>query len=590
MKSEPMPKPGPSFPLPPTRVVALSACAIALATFVCYAPSLTLGFTNWDDNRYVTENPLIRDLAPAGLLRMFSTPHEVNYHPLALLTYALEFRIFGLEPLAYHLTNLLFHVANAVLLLLLILLLTRRLFPAVLTSLLWGLHPFHVESVTWVAERRDVLFTFFCLASLIVYLRGRDAPHPSWRGPASLALFVLACLSKAMAVTLPAVLLLLEYHRAKDARPREALRRVLPFFLVGLGFLLLTARIRAAAGDLTREKAAALLHNLLVASHNLLFYLKKILLPLDLSALYPYPDQVGLALPWPYLAAPAALAVLAGALWFARRDRDVVFGSLFFLATVSPVVQLIPSGHGVTADRYSYFPSIGILFVLGSLLHRAVGALQRSSPRGATTVLVLLAAACTALGTLTWKRTLVWRDDRTLWEDVLRQFPSSHLAHTNLGCALQTAGRADEAAEHYRRAIQASPFDTRAHFNLAEILASRGQAQEAIGHYFRVLEVDPSYYQARNNLGVTLMAVGDLAGAEAAYRETLRIRPDDALAHFNLANLLAGSSRLREAAREYREVLRIQPGDAEVLAKLDALERAPAVEASGRLAPRPRDH
>ena len=548
---------------PPARLAALAAVAIALATFVCYAPSTTHGFVNWDDNVFVTGNSLIRDLSPEGLLRIFATQHEIDYHPLALLSYAFEFKFFGLDSHVYHLTNVLLHVGNTVLLLNFLLLLTGRLFPAALISLLWGLHPFHVESVTWISERRDVLFTFFSLASLLVYLRGRSAPRPFWQGPASLAIFVLACLSKAMAVTLPAILLLLEHRRAVDFRLREALRRILPHLIVAFGFLLVTLRIRARASDLIHEKAAPALHNLLVASYSMLFYIRKTILPFDFAALYPYPDQVGLALPWPYLVAPAILAALAALLWLARRDRDVVFGSLFYFVTVSPVMLQIPTGLAVAADRYSYFPSIGILFVIGSLVDRARQSLHRGSPRGAAILRAAVAVSCIALGVLTWRRTQVWRDDRTLWEDVLRQFPLAHVAHTNLGAAFIKEGRMEEGKRHLLETLSTRPRDCLARFNLGVLFEREGQVEAAEEQYRLVLSSCPGDRGSHLALADILEAGGRDAEAEPHRRAAVAADPGDQMALALLAGSLLRRGLAQEALPHLRDLARLQPATAQ---------------------------
>lgn len=589
----------------PALMIALAAVGITLATFAAYAPSLTFGFLLWDDLSYVTENPLVRDLSPAGILKIFSTLHASNYHPLALLSYALEFEFFGLNPFVYHLTNLLLHVANAVLLLLFLLHLTRRLFPAALASLWWGIHPFHVESVTWIAERRDVLFTFFFLLSLITYQREKAGPRRIWQRPVSLALFTLACLAKAMAVSLPAVLLLLEYRRTPRPQLRAALRRILPFFLVAVGVLLITLRIRVQVGEVTLDRAAALFHNFLVVSYCLLFYPAKTLIPLRLSALYPYPEQVGLALPWIYLIAPLILGGLAVLLWFFRRDRDIVFSSLFYLATVSPILQFVPAGAQVTADRYSYLPSIGLLFLFAVLVTRARDALRLRSPRATAALLVLLVGVSLASGIHTWNRTFVWRDDRALWNDVLGQFPSSFNAHLIFGSALDREGDLEEAERQYRAALiirpancevhlrlgllllrqegteeaiaevrlvlASCPDDVPANLALANILEGLGRDAEAEPHRRAVVALLPRNPVALARLGNNLLRRGLAQEALAPLRELVQLLPGIAANHNNLGVALSESGQYQEAAAAFREAIRLAPGYADPVRNLESI-------------------
>jgi tetratricopeptide (TPR) repeat protein len=522
---------------------ALLAAALALATFVAFGPSLTAGFTNYDDPGYVTENTLIRDLSAAGLLRIFSTPHQDNYHPLTLLSHAVEYRFFGLNPFVYHLVNLGLHAANAALLLAALHLLTGRTFLAAAASFLWALHPLRVESVTWIAERRDVLFTFFFLAALLAQLLAQRLARPRLRLVA-LGLFVFSCLAKAMAVSYPLVLLLVEWYGGRPVRSRRTLRVALPFFLVGGLFLAVTLRIRADIGDLPSGDAAGALRTAAVASSALLLYLGKIAFPAGLSALYPMPAGSGLDLPWGYLLSPFAVLGLAGLVWFVRGNRDLVFGSLFFLATIAPALRQGPTGLTFAADRYTYLPAIGVTFAAGSLLARA-----RAGPAARHAVAPAAAAICVILSAMAWQRAGLWSDEMKLWNDVLRQFPDSPVALIARGTTLQQRGDPEAAAQDYARAFAAGPRYAAVHFA-----------------------------KAYHNYAVLLWNQGRPDAALEAASAVIRLTPDDPRAYLVRGTLFLDQKRWREAVADTSEAIRLSPSDAEA-----RIARAQASVQLGRL-------
>ena len=320
-------------------------------------PSIQNKFTNWDDGEYVTENTLIRDISPASIKGMFVEPVSSNFHPLTIFSFAVEYKFAGLNPFFYHLTNLVIHLLNTGFVFLFIYLLCRNGPVAFLTALLFGIHPLHVESVAWISERKDVLYTFFYLSSLIAYIRYLERANAG-AYVLSFLLFILSCLAKSMAVTLPAVLLLIDYYRSGKLTRGNIIAKV-HFFAVSAAVSFIAVMTQRAQEVIERtQEVFGSLMNVYVAVKGICFYLWKIIIPVHLSAIYPMPPAVRggeLALDI------AVVAALSLAIYFSRKkSRIYIFGGLFFLITILPVLKFIPIGNAIfAADRYTYVPSIG---------------------------------------------------------------------------------------------------------------------------------------------------------------------------------------------------------------------------------------
>ncbi len=348
--------------------VAAAILCLALAVGAAFLPMLGNGFTNWDDPEYVTENP---DLLPGGSpLRGAFRPVAANWHPLTMLSLALDRALFGDTPAGHLAVNLALHLTAVLGAFAAALLLTGNLPAAFATALLLGVHPLRVESVAWIAQRKDVLCAALYFASLAAWLAWRRDGGGSRYG-LSLGLFVLALLSKPMAVSLPLVLALADWHTGRFRRTWKSLRGLVPFLLLAGILAAVTLRVQRSAGAYSLRDGDVLdPANLLVAAWGILFYLVKTVAPARLSAIYPLPPIGSGSLPWQYLAAPVALAAVVVALFALRRRRTLLFGALFYLAALLPVLQLLRIGSAAAADRYTYIASFGLFLPLGVLLER----------------------------------------------------------------------------------------------------------------------------------------------------------------------------------------------------------------------------
>ncbi|HNW44132.1 MAG TPA: tetratricopeptide repeat protein [Elusimicrobiales bacterium] len=552
---------------------------VAALTFAVFLPALNNGFLNWDDLQNLTENPHYRGLGPEQLKWMFTTSYLGPYQPLSWMTLGLDYLAWGMDPFGYHLTNVLLHSLNA----LLCYLLCVKLFTpaggtetadlrlsAGFAALFFALHPLRVESVAWVTERRDVLCGTFYLLALLSYLSTRPAegePSPWRRRLLPLAAFFLALLSKGMAVSLPLVLVLLDIYPLKrlpggparwfSRETREIWLEKIPFFALAAVFGALGYAFQAQANALSSYQAFGFSQRAAQVLFAVVFYIRKTLLPLELSPFYKLPDGFGL-LNWQSLLAGCAVAAITAAAIALRRSRPAVPAVWsFYLAALSPVAGFVKLGVQSAADRYTYIPCLGFAVLAGAGLRacwRAAGGRRRNS------CALLACLILSGLAALTWRQQGIWRDSETLWRHTLALDPELDFPNYNLALALDAQGRTGEAEKYYREALRFKPGFPQAHYNLGLLLAARGETEEAMLHYSAAIDSDPGHAQAHAKLGAALAARGRTGEAVSHYLAALRIDPAYAQAHNNLGLLLAGQGKTDAAIMHYRAALAANPG------------------------------
>jgi protein O-mannosyl-transferase len=590
--------------------VALAAAGVAFAALLAYAPALSNGFVNWDDDRYVTGNPAVRQLTWDGVRWAFTTLYESNWHPLTWLSHMLDGSLFGTNPAGHHAMSIVLHAANAALLFLVLLRMTGGLAPSALAAALFALHPLNVESVAWISERKNVLSTLFWILTIGAYARYAERPSRG-RYTWVLVLFALGLMAKPMLVTLPFVLLLLDdwplrrlNGPGRGASPRDLIVEKLPLFAMSLASCVVTLIAqRPARVSMTLVPFGDRLANAAVAY---LRYLAKAIVPIDLSPYYSLPgtpEEPAVALPVAVLAA-AALAALTLLAWrFRRRAPHALVGWLWFLGTLVPVIGIVQVGGQAMADRYAYVPLIGVFIAVAWSLPLArvpaihAGRAPIAGPaRAAAGAAIFACVVLVALGVATARQTRVWRDSPALWQHVLAKQPRSRLALTNYGIDLVYSGRAEEGIALFERALAIDPDFEHARvslggaltrgrrydealrhlepvvangtqlregpFNLGVTLALVGRRDEARRALERALEIDPRYADALSQLGLLLAQEGRYEDATAYYRRALAATPDHAEARVNLGAALSALGRKEEAIAEYASALARAPDDA----------------------------
>jgi tetratricopeptide (TPR) repeat protein len=542
--------------------------AIAAITVVVFLPVLRAGFVAYDDPENFLQNPHYRGLGWSQLRWMWTTTHLGHYVPLSWMTLGLDYVLWGMNPAGYHAVNLLLHAGNAVMLFFL----ARRVFrlagierpgdgvaavaPAAFAALVFAVHPLRVESVAWITERRDMVALAFSLASVLWYLRsigGADGGVKSRRWYwLAVAAFVCALLSKATAVTLPAMLLVLNVYPLRrlggaagwwSASARQALRELAPFgaasLLAGLGSIV---ALQPGAQLGAADKVA-------VSAYSLGFYLWKTVVPAGLAPLYER------RLPTPklspaFLASYVVVIVFVASAWLARRRfAGLTAAFVAFGVAIFPLLGFVQNGPQIAADRYTYHAAPALALLLGA----ALAVFDRRA------LVVGAGAILGCLGFLTNRQTRAWENSETLWLRVLRFDSASYVANNNLGVVLAEQGRSDEAIARYRRSIATRPSFKFSHNNLGFELAQRGELDAAIAEYRAALAIDPAYADAEVNLGNALLQQRRFDEAVTHYAAAARIDPARAAVHFNWGLALREKGDVLGAIDHYERALMLDP-------------------------------
>jgi Flp pilus assembly protein TadD len=574
---------------PPPAAYALPALAAmaAVVTFLVYLPVLGNGFINWDDRDYVTVNPDIR-LLNLHLIRWAFGFHAANWHPLTWISHAVDVAVWGMNPLGHHLTSVLLHTANTYLVVILAATLLRAgrrtavqtgaaqrsderalLVAAALTGLLFGVHPLHVESVAWVAERKDLICALFTLLALLAYTRnaaGETSP-PRFNDRRTLLVFgffLLALLAKPMAVTLPVVLLLLDWYplgrlRSAAALP-SALRAKLPFFALSVASSILTLMAQKAGGAMALMAVVPLGTRLSVAADSLTAYLVQMALPLRLSPYHPYPPPTATM---NVLTILVVVGITLLCLRFSRRRPWYLAAWAFYVVTLLPVLGIVQVGGQAMADRYTYLPSLGPFILVGLGVATLPVHLRLGTAPGRQMRLAAVIACVTMVIPLCWatvNQIAIWRDSFTFWDQVIRRVQTPiAFAHVNRGAALMGLERFEEALADFQRAGALDPSDSLVYANLGIALERLGRPDEALAALDRALAMRPDLPQTLNDRGSVLVKLGRVDEAIASFDAAVARDPGFDQAWYNRGVALGGAGRFEESVASFDRALAIDP-------------------------------
>ncbi|MDQ6704491.1 MAG: tetratricopeptide repeat protein, partial [Acidobacteriota bacterium] len=529
--------------------ISLGLAALVLAI---YAPTAYYGFVNFDDDVYVYQNPAVmHGFTVAGLKWAITTFDFYYWQPVTWISHMLDCQLFGLRPGWHHLINTILHASNTILLFFLLRDATGRIWRSALVAALFAIHPLRVESVAWIAERKDVLSGFFWILTLWAYLRYARAPFSLIRYAGVIALFALGLMSKPSLMTLPLILLLWDYWPMGRRRPFLEKAPLFGLSIAGGAIAFYGASRTAAISSLPLSERTA--HAVSAYAG----YLVKTFWPARLSVMYPYRTD----LPLVEIVVSVMLlgAITVFVLFWGQRLPYLRTGWFWFAIVLAPACGLVQVGPQAMADRFTYIPSIGLFLMLVWLSADQVEA-WRIKP-----VFAYASAgfALTALTCVSISQVHTWQSGVTLFTRAVELSPEDPLVQHNLGYALASQGRGGEAVPHYREALRRDPNFFRAHYNLGRALAEGGELAEAASHLERVLELNsqPEYVaDAHNALGVVRVRQGNFAEATRHFREAARLKPSSPEIHGNLGSLLAREGKLEEAAAQFSESVRLNPG------------------------------
>ncbi|MDD5141428.1 MAG: tetratricopeptide repeat protein [Verrucomicrobiales bacterium] len=540
-------------------------CVLLFGSVVwTFLPALHNGFINYDDDVYVTGNVHVqKGLSPATVAWAFESTDASNWHPLTWLSHMTDCEFFGLNPQGHHFTSVLLHAINAVLLFLALRRMTGAAWRSLFVAAVFGLHPLRVESVAWVAERKDVLSTMFGLVALLMYAQYVErsrAPNPRLKVFYGLVLvfFALSLMSKPMLVTLPFFLLLLDYwplNRFRHESAWKLVREKVPLFFLAAASCVVTYVVQKHGGamELMAEMPfTARLENVPVSFCR---YLGKLFWPENLTVIYPVVDH------WPMtgvlLAAALLLGVSAASIAARRSHPYLAVGWFWFLGTLVPVIGLVAVGEQSMADRYTYFPLIGVLVVI---LWGAEEMTRRW--RYQTAILSVMSAAIIVTCILLTRQNIIyWKTSETLFRHALAVTSDNYSAHCNLGNALTGQGRLIEALVEFQTAAKLKPGSSENHCNVGVALANMDLLDEAIVEFQSAASLNPDNGLAHHNLGMALERKDQLDQATHEYKEAVRLMPGYAPAHNSLGVAMAKKGRLDDAVTQFQEAIRLDPSN-----------------------------
>lgn len=525
---------------------------LAVATLAVYAQVHAFDFINYDDPEYVT--------AGHGIGSALTSGEAANWLPLTRLSHMLDLQLFGSDAGLHHLTNLFFHTCAALLLFAFLHRATRCIWPSAFVAFVFALHPLHVESVAWIAERKDVLSACLCFLTLYLYVRYAEQPS-ALRYAAVLCSFALGLMAKPMLVTLPFVLLLIDYWPLR----RTSIREKIPLFALSAAVAVVSWLVQQSSRAIKPFPIELRVENAFISYAT---YIEKFFWPTNLAVFYPYPHEESV---WQATVCALVLLAVSAVVFQLRHSRPyLLVGWLWFIGTLVPVIGFVQVGAQARADRYTYIPFVGLAIML------AWGALDvvKRWPRMKRTAQNLAVAACACCAVLTYLQLRYWKNSELLFAHALEVTSDNYVAHHNLGLAIaDSPGRLPEAIAHYRAALAIQPESVETRSDLGSALAKTGHFEEAIGEYRTALRMAPDCRICRSNLavaqahwaeelfqiGVALQKSGQAHQAIGQFKAALQLAPENAEAHNDLGVALASSGRTAEALQEFQAALRLKP-------------------------------
>jgi Tfp pilus assembly protein PilF len=528
--------------------------AVLIFTALLYSKALLNGITIVDDDFYITKNSYLRDVSWHGIAAIFSSFYATNYHPFTTLTYFVEFNCFGLNPLPYHLVNVLLHLLNTWLVFKLAQRLSGKDITALIVCILFAVHPMRVESVAWISERKDVLYSAFYLSALLYYLRYLESGLSRKYYFIVLLLFVASLLSKSAAVTLPVLLIAIDVYKGRGINAKSVIEKI-PLLSLSILFGILAIMSQRAGGAMNDYAASYnTVSRLFIFTSSIAFYFTELIAPFHLSVLHFSPYILGATLPWPYYASLPLLLVIAFlVIKPSTLQKEKIFGIFFFLITISVMLQLIPVGSAYASERYTYIPYIGLFYIAGQWV-ADVGIVKWSS-----IVVISFSLIVVLFSILTWNRIGVWKDDISLFNDIVDTNPGIYYAWFLRADLKRDQGDVQGAIEDYTVTTKLDPGYINAYDHRSVLYDRIGDLKSAISDYSRVIQLNPKSAAAYNDRGWDLYQAGDKAAAMADYNKAILLDTGFAVAYNNRGWAYVQAGDAGHAMHDFNKAILLSP-------------------------------
>jgi len=534
-------------------------------TGLVYLISLDNGWIkNWDDGGYVIEHKLIHQLSWENFKEIFSIFYKGNYHPLTTLFYALEYSIVGEKAFLYHLNNLLFHLFNVALVFIFTNLLIKKKEVAFITALLFGIHPMHVESVAWISERKDVLYSFFFLLSMIYYFYFiTKKEKKTFHYLISIVAFLFSSLSKSAAVTLPVVLLLMDYYLKRKWEWKILIEKI-PFLFIAFVFGILAILSQDSAGAIQNLTPLYTWYERpMLACYALLIYLYKLIVPINLSAMYPYPERVGGYLKTIVYIAPFIIMILAYLVYISRKyGREIIFGTFFFLVTISLVLQILPVGGAIISERYTYIPYIGLFIIIGKGFTYSQQIKLKGTSFLNSFFLFLLIVGSIIFSVLTFNRIQLWKDGEILFTDVIKKYPNLPFAYNNRGYLYYNFIKDyNKVLKDYNTCLKIDSTFHRAWSNRGVLYYNTGKPDSAVLDFTKALKFSPNNTDALIGRANSYSTIKKFDLALPDYNLYIKLDQKNAKAYLWRATALFNLKKYDEALNDVNKCIQMTPTD-----------------------------
>ncbi len=522
-------------------------------------PTLRNGWVWLDDDIYILDNVLVRNLSISGIKDMFTTFHvNGSYNPLVLLSWAIDYAFVKYEPWLYHLTNLLMHLIAVFFVYILSFRLSQNKTAAFITGLLFGIHPMHVEAVAWITARKDLLYTIFYLGGLIQYHKYLIERKSTFL-ISTLILFILSLFSKGSAISFPIILFLFDYLEKREFSKKLFLEKV-PFFLLSIVFTYIAIKAQDVGKALQYRAFYSIFDSLSTGFYGYFVYLVKVLFPYRLSALHPYPTPSGTPNPWYYsITAIPVLAVVIYGIFNLKKNKTIVFGLGFFFITLIPVIQVLSFAVSETADRFTYLPYFSLFYLL------AVGYVKFSDKWKEYAFFLKVGgiALLGYLGLKTFEYSQVWKNTDTLLSHIIRYYPNFPFSYENRGAYRLTKSQYDLAIQDCNKAITLKPKSQIVYYNLGIIYEKKQEFLKSLQYYNKAIEIDPKHISARQNRGILLTKLGRRKEALEDFNASIQMKPDQYSLYVNRAFLLKEAKLFEKAITDANKALSINANGAE---------------------------